>query len=411
MRVDAIDTPPIMQKPFDLVCTLVRHAFSVHRAPAPAAVPKRCAAPRMDAAGSHHLAALVAVVAILWSAPAQAEKSGRQRAQMALKAKQATDATGQAEYPAHKTAVAGSAILQFKQTFESRGSFETLMFQMEVEHQTRQWGFLAVPRLRFADFQHLIGGSTLWLHQGYAFYAHPWAQVKLGKVLSIFGRVWDYGFYGPLLANNDVKLAPDIGLTIEGSQQLQHHVELYYGGQYSPIDGRALAIGHGQPLRLNTRREHIAALRVAPSYKPHRDVVLSFGVSGQRFVAVQLDRQQVLRAEADIDVHWRNLSGFVELGLQHGEDKVVSQNVLITSNSYVWTGLEYAIGPASLRYHFNAIGYNDAQQTSEYLHQPGLALAAGPHCTFVAELALWHTSRVIPGRGEHTLYLFAGGLF
>jgi hypothetical protein len=313
--------------------------------------------------------------------------------------------------PASSTRLTTMAMLGYKQTFTAWGNFDSFMLQAEGDHQRGPWGAYGLARLKIGDFQHLIGGSTLWLHQAYVYTKRPWGQVKVGKVLSAFGRVWDYGMYGPLVTNNDVKMIPDLGATLEVNHAAPLHMRMDYTLQYAPLDGRAVVIGHGHALRVHSRRQHIATLRVAPTWQPNPHTHATLGLSGQRFSAVQVGHAQVSRGAIDVEAAYKQLSAFAEVGQQRGNDRVVQDNILIHSHRYLWAGAQWAPGSFSLRYHFNYVGYDDAERTTEILHQPGIGLQAGPHFAINVELALWQTSRPLSGRGERALNVLAGGTF
>jgi hypothetical protein len=379
-----------------------------------AEAPRFCITPGTRSSGLGRRLALWAVIAVLGTPAASwaAQPADAPDATMPLWADTSTAQDMPAPAPHIKTKLKTTASLMFRQTFVQRGNFESFMLQLEAEHERKHWGLYAMPRLRVTDFQKIFAGSVLMLHQAYLFGKLPVGQIKLGKVMSAFGRTWDYGMFGPLVTNNDVKMIPDVGLSLEAKHTIAGPWKVDYTLQYAPIDGRAVSIGHGSFVRVHTRRQHIATARLAPIWQPAPHTQVSLGLSAQRYNAVQVGYAQVLRGAADIEGAWRALSAFAELGHQRGDDRVVQKDMLVHSHTYVWSGVQWAAGPVSVRYHYNYVRYHDAARTTEQLHQPGVGYTSPKqHLQVAAELVFWASSPVLPDRGDKVLNIIMGGNF
>lgn len=305
----------------------------------------------------------------------------------------------------------GLAVLQYRQDFKHLGSFESVMLQLAGTYEINHVGVYLQPRLRMVHLGNPVQDASMWLHQGYGFYRHPWGEVKVGKIMTQFGRAWDYGFIGPLMANNDQKLIPDIGVAFEGDLSITDTVSLPYALQYSPIDGRALSMRNASPVALNrVRREHTLTARLAPVFQPKTFSVFSIAMSGQHYRASQAQQKSVWRAAADLDAHYKQISAFAEIGEQWGRDRVVLSDQSIGSHKYLWTGTEYALGPIAVHYHFNWIHYTDTPGY-ELMQQPGITWSPSSNYDVMVDMAFWTTSQPMPERGEMSLYVFASGSF
>jgi hypothetical protein len=351
------------------------------------------------------------VLALLWASSALAQSEGH------LEAKEAdpTQATtldiqkqGEAAKQGLGVTAHGVAYLSYVAPFDKMGGPNLLLLQGELRYDAETWGMYFTPRLKMNNPGEQTADSYIFFQQAYAFAHIPWGEVKLGKVYGRFGRFWDYGFYGPLLANDDLKLAPDLGVSMEGSPSIAQDWTLEYAVQYFAIDGRSWALGNASPVSLNrVRRTNIVTLRAAPTYHLTELMYGSVGLSAGRFNAYYSDNHQVLRGAVDLDVNVGPVSAFLELGRQDGVDIVTLGNLQVPSFDYVWTGIQVRYERVNARYHYNAIRYDNGD--TESLHQPGVEVKITDNFSLMGEVAVWVTNNPTLGRGEKSFYLIAMG--
>lgn len=302
----------------------------------------------------------------------------------------------------------GVGYLSYVAPFDAMGGFNLLLLQAELRYDWARWGLYATPRIKINDPGQEDADSYIYVQQAFAFWRHNYGEIKLGKVYARFGRFWDYGFYGPLVANNDLKLTPDMGISAEGAPELAKDWFFEYALQYYAFDGHAWSLANASPFSFNrVRRTNIVVARVAPAWHISPLWRIALGASGGRFDAAFSDNHQVIRGAFDADVQVGPVAAFVEVGKQNGTDVVLVSNLEVPGFSYVWTGIQVELDRVSVRYHYNGIRYID--DTVEALHQPGIQVKIADFFTLMGEFALWNTSQPISGRGEKSFYLIAMG--
>lgn len=285
------------------------------------------------------------------------------------------------------------------------------MFQLDGGLEFRHVDILLVPRLRIDDFTDVQKSTSLFFQQAFVSLKGENMALKIGKVLGQFGRIWDYGLYGPLLANTDVKLTPDLGLSLEASHDLRGTFKLFWAAQFFVADGKALSTGNAEFFTWKyARRRNITAVRVQPSIAL-ADGRLSVAVSGQHFQSVRKHMAHVWRTAVDIDFSRQGFDAFVEVGHQFGKDVPSTDRDEIGSHGYVWAGAQKAIGPVLLRHHVNLVLYPSDGTVLDVLHQPGAEWLVASNFSLIAEAAFWHNAPNVRGRGERTLFVVALGKF
>jgi hypothetical protein len=306
----------------------------------------------------------------------------------------------------------GATYLQYNAPLYDMGGFDLSLTQLEVKYDGGSWGLYSTPRLKITNFAHVVDKGYLYFQQIYATVRHDLGEIKVGKVYGRFGRFWDYGFYGPLMANNDLKLTPDFGVSAEGAPNISGPLDLEYALQYFLMDGRAVSVNNASLFSFaSARRRNVLTARAAPVWRFNSQTWTSIGVSAQRYDSSATDNHSVGRGAVDLNGQYGPASAFVEVGRQRGGDRVAGRNLLIASHTYLWTGAELRLGAVSMRYHFNTIQYDDKATTLERLHQPGIEVAVNDNMGVMGEMVLWTTTNAATGRGEQAFYVIANGRF
>lgn len=304
----------------------------------------------------------------------------------------------------------GVGYLSYFAPFGEANSVNLVMGQLETQWTNGTFGVYNTLRARVTDIQDPIRYGYISFQQAYGFWRHAFGDVKVGKVYSRFGRTWDYGFYGPLVANNDMKLQPNLGISAEGAPSITSALDLEYALQYFAVDGKTFALNNRQPFSLDgMRRRNLVVARVAPTYHMGHDSWLGVGVSGERFDSMRTDGHQVVRGAVDVDAAYGPLLAFVEVGRQGAADVVASKNERVLAHDYVWTGAELKMDGVNVRYHFNALRYDDGARSVEYLHQPGIEVAVNEHMALMGELVLWTSPNSTKPEREKSFYLVVTG--
>ena len=284
--------------------------------------------------------------------------------------------------------------------------------QGELRFSNGILGAYATPRLRVAPTGDAQNVQTyLLLQQAYGFVKHDYGEVKVGKVYQHFGRLWDYGVYGPLLANDDLKLQPDLGLSAEGAPEVLPQLNLEYAAQYFPVDGRSFSLRNDRMFSgANVRRRNIVVLRMAPTYHFNDRASLAVGTSGSSFGTVY-DKHGVLRGAVDAELSYGPFNAFAEVGRQTAGD-VASGNGTVGAHTYVWAGAGYKNSWVHLRYHHNVVFYD--QGVADVLYQPGAEFLITENWGAMVEAAFWNSTAqgsATPHKGEKTVYLIASARF
>jgi hypothetical protein len=288
--------------------------------------------------------------------------------------------------------------------------------QLEVRYVQGPFGLYATPRVRIQPVGTAHDRGDVFFQQAYGYFRHRYGDIKLGKIHQRFGRLWDFGTYGPLLAAYDMTLQPDLGLAFEGAPPLTDRWNLDYSVQYFPIDGRSAAVRNSRFFATqNIRRKNIVVAHVAPNYRFNAQSIGSAGLSGSTFEVRGTQPTRVTRAALDVDYIYGPLNAFLEVGHQQGTDIVIPTQGLNPSNTFFWTGVQYAQPRFNVRYHFSLTHFDRPVGRTEVLHQPGAEYIVNPNLSMIVEGAIWTTSDFSDanqmGYKERSVYLVANGKF
>jgi hypothetical protein len=309
--------------------------------------------------------------------------------------------------PKAEATLHGALTLQYVLPIDGSTQFATMMFQGDALLRDGRYGVVLTPRLRIDSFASPVGSTSIFLQQAYAFVRFPTGEVKVGKVLGQLGRLWDFGLYGPVITNYDYKMTPDIGISVEGQLDGVKQRKFSYALQYFAVDGRTFSVSNPRLLAIDrARRVNNVTVRVVPQVQLG-DVHLAWGLSGQTYRTRLEHVHQVWRAATDIGVTWRNLGGFVEIGRQAQPDLSAANNMTVPPLNYVWSGIQGAFGPISLRYHVNAVRYEAPKKGWGILQQPGIEYRVAPMASVVLEGGVWRSTQALPDTAEENLFLFA----
>jgi hypothetical protein len=324
--------------------------------------------------------------------------------------------TQQSESPAGLT-LHGSGFLSFRTgAADMETGINLVLTQLEVRYVQGPFGLYATPRVKIQPVGTAHDRGDVFFQQAYGYYRHPYGDIKLGKIHQRFGRLWDFGTYGPLLAAYDVTLQPDLGLAFEGAPPLAEHWNLDYSAQFFPVDGRSAAVRNSRFFAAqNIRRKNIVVAHVAPNYRFDTQATASAGLSGSTFEVQGAQPTRVTRAALDVDYIYGPINAFFEVGHQQGTDLVLPTHDLNPSNTFVWTGVQYAQPRFNLRYHFSLTHFAAPVGRTEVLHQPGAEYVVNPNLSMIVEGAIWTTSDFSDvnraGYKERSVYLVANGKF
>ncbi len=325
------------------------------------------------------------------------------------------------------THVGVMGILSSNLNFEGGHSIDMLLVQGELHWTDPRWRFIAHPRIKVRPVGTVNGKSSVFFQEVFAsFREGDLAELKVGKIYEQFGRAWDYGVYGPLVGNTDLKLRPDIGFSLEGAPAIQRNLSVAYALQYFVVDGQAVSIRPGWSLDTSARHKHIVVGRVAPTLQLDELGTIAVGVSGKRHTSYGEDSagHQVLTAAGDINYSRGPLDTFFEVGYQHGSSAALaslsnnySDNDSIDPYTYLWAGAAYDIASFNVRFNLSASFYRDAPGSVEMLYQPGIGYRIGDNreLEIALEGVFWSSSNplaraeIAPGWIERAVYLVAVG--
>jgi len=241
--------------------------------------------------------------------------------------------------------------------------------------------------------------STAWIEEGYAFYNRAGHSLKVGKIYSRFGLFWDNSFWGNVQVYDGLKLAPDYGVSAEGSFVLSHAFSLGYALQYFLVDGGTnVSIAARDTISIpNSRRRDELVARLDPTLNFAGDGKARLGLSFQRFDADSLGiprrHRDVARFGVDAQVNVAGFGIWGEYLRQNGQS--VTDYPLTGEASrridYYLIGLEYTVWRFTPRYNFSAANYRGTQ-VKEWLHVPALGFKVNDHLQLNAEYVYWSRS-------------------
>jgi hypothetical protein len=307
--------------------------------------------------------------------------------------------------PKGEAALHGTVTLQYTAPVGGQSQGAAAMVQGDALLRHGRYGLSLTPRLKIESLAAPVQSGSLFFQQAYAFVAVPTGEVKLGKVLAQLGRLWDFSLFGPAITNYDYKLTPDLGVSLEGQFKGLKRRSLSYALQYFAFDGRTFSVANDTLLSARkARRRHNVTARVVPQgfVGP---VHVAWGLSAQTYQAVGGTHHPVWRAATDVDVVYKWLEGFVEVGRQASSD-VSSMNLPVSPFNYLWAGTQASVGPARLRVHVNTVRHEAPSPGWGVLLQPGAEYVVGDRASVVVEGAAWMAQAALPMRNEQNVFVF-----
>ncbi|MFH1753758.1 MAG: hypothetical protein ABH875_06205 [Candidatus Omnitrophota bacterium] len=147
--------------------------------------------------------------------------------------------------------------------------------------------------------------SNIWLEEGYIYAAAPPAKIKIGKIHTPFGLLWDHTYYGSLIYYKGYMYDPDYGVVIEGKNAYRDNIDLNWSAGYFLKDDElngATVLGQGFE-KTSKGERNTFALRANSAFRLSDNSTLSFGGSAQagRIKSNASDRQAALEA----DIVWQ----------------------------------------------------------------------------------------------------------
>lgn len=289
---------------------------------------------------------------------------------------------------------------------------EGAFFRMHQAHlnfdgSIGNWGLFFNGSIRDTKMRDFYEG-TAWVEEGYVYYKHPQAFIKIGKSYNRFSLFWDNSFYGNVQFYDGIKLDPDYGISLEGSIGKDKGPRLGYYGQYFIVDGRTNGsyVGRDTISIPTARRRHMSVLRLEPSYFWSKEVSLTLGLSGEYFQAdlpKAVGKKNVFRFGGDFYANLGPVSVWGDYFRQIGQSVtewpippstdpvtgVVTPGKASATNDYVLLGAEARIKKLVLRYNFSAVRYQDVA-VSEFFHVPGVGYNMNDYLQFLVEFAYWN---------------------
>ena len=325
------------------------------------------------------------------------------------------------------THVGVMSILSSNLSLEGDALIDMLIVQSELHWTDPRWRLVAHPRIKVRPVGTANDTVSVFFQEAFASLREgDLAELKVGKIYEQFGRTWDYGVFGPLVGNTDLKLRPDIGFSLEGAPSLQPNLTLAYALQYFVMDGQAIDITHDYSLRKMARHTNIVVGRIAPTLQLDALGTIAVGISGKRHTSYGKDAlgHQVLTAAADINYNRGPLDTFFEVGYQHGSSAALasptnnySDTDSIDPYTYLWAGAAYDIASFNIRFNLSASFYRDAPGSIEMLYQPGIGYRIGDNRdleiavegAFLSSSNPMARAEAAPGWVQRAVYLVAVG--
>ena len=301
--------------------------------------------------------------------------------------------------------IGGGAILWYYQPFldEVDNNVEFYNARLVVDAALGDFGFHFEPRIRDTKLRGFFDGPA-WLQEAYGSWnTGPYALIKLGKSYSQLGLFWDNSFYGNVQVYDGLKLAPDYGISIEGSTQGQ--LGLDYWLQFFLVDGRTnVSLAQRDTLSIaGARKRNELVAKVEPYYEFSDSTSLRLGLSVQAFEAdLPTGDDNVRRLAAHAKLVAGGLGVWVEGLLQDGRhvsdfpyagtpgegDEDPTPGRSSAKNRYLLAGAEYTIEGFTLRYNASLGDYHDVD-VNEWMHVPSLSYQINALLSLSAELVIW----------------------
>jgi len=258
-----------------------------------------------------------------------------------------------------------------------------------------------------------------WIEEGYFYYKNPYVTVKVGKVYSRYGLLWDNSFYGNIQFYDGIKLDPNHGISAEGSVGREKGFRLGYYGQYFIVDGRTNGSFQGRDTISipGAYRRHMVVVRAEPAYFWSKDTNLTLGVSGQYFQAdlpAPVGKKDVARFAGDFYLNVGPFSAWGEVSRQVGQSvtewPVPPVPATATTpavpgrasarNDYLLVGGELRWKTLVGRYNLSGVVFEDLG-IREIQHCPGLGYNMNEYLQFLVEYSYW--TQEMPGGAVNLL--------
>jgi hypothetical protein len=300
---------------------------------------------------------------------------------------------------------------------------EGAFFRMHQAHlnfdgSIGNWGLFFNASVRDTKMREFYEG-TAWVEEGYIYYKHPQAFIKIGKSYNRFSLFWDNSFYGNVQFYDGIKLDPDYGISLEGSVGKEKGPRLGYFAQYFIVDGRTNGsyVGRDTISIPRARRRHMAVARLEPSYFWSKEHSITLGLSGEYFQADlpnPVGKKDVFRFGGDLYANIGPISFWADYFRQLGQSVtewpippstdpttgVVTPGKASATNDYILVGAEARIKKLVLRYNFSAVRYQDVA-VSEFFHVPGIGFNMNDYLQFLVEFAYWNQKTIT---GQEALF-------
>lgn len=313
--------------------------------------------------------------------------------------------------PAFTLRVGAGAIIWYYQPFLEgyKPNFQLSYVALRLKATYDRFGLYLHPRFRDTKLSPFFAGPV-WIEEAYAWVdlgsAPAPLTLKVGKIYNQLGLSWDNSFYGNIQMFDGLKLAPEHGLSLEGSFGAPDKAGVRYTAQFFPVDGRTNFSSQDRDTVSipDGRRRYQAILRSEPFVQLTRTAVLKGGVSAEYLQAdlPVVGTKDVFRGALDLTLNVGKWGLWGEILHQVGQTVTdfpyARKPATDTSpavpgrasahNYYVLAGTEYTYGRVTARYNFSYGRYAD-QSVSEWIHEPGLSVQLVDKISLLGEFILW----------------------
>ena len=307
-----------------------------------------------------------------------------------------------------KFTLGAGTILWFYQPLagEGKNNVEVFWANLVADGSLNSFGFHLEPRFRDSKLRPFFA-ATAWLQEAYGYGDIPTGKIKVGKIYSRLGLFWDNSFYGNVQAYDGLKLAPNYGISAEGTIGDKTKSGLNYWAQYFVVDGGTNVSLQGRDTLSipGSRRRNEAILHVEPFTALGEHAQLKVGVSGSYLQADLPDgKHDVYRGAADATVSSGGLSLWGEV--LHQEGATVSDfpiaGVPATATTPAVAGHSSAKNnyvsrrAIQLRPVHPSVqlqrGAHTEQSVKERMHVPALQVNANDNVSLLTEVVFWDHS-------------------
>lgn len=185
--------------------------------------------------------------------------------------------------------------------------------------------------------------NEIWLEEGYLYFNSDFGKIKLGKIYTPFGIIWDHTFYGSIIYYKGFMLDADYGLTFERSENINKNIDLKWTTGYfvreDDLNGQTL-IGEGYEY-LTRGERNTFALRLNPNIKINDKSSLKLGLSvlTGEVKAQEVDRQSAVEMDAVYTLGPLTLTGeyvFYDRAYPSKDDTLKGDCFLIEGNLNIY---------------------------------------------------------------------------